>query len=98
MSTYAGINPDTGEEISWEQSSRDGTHRLVEAKRRNAELEREITGLRNSYWAERKAVLKAREALAILRDEMKAARHDISVDDWIAIADEALSQASGEAA
>lgn len=37
-------------------------------------------------------------ALTTLRDEMKASRADIGVDDWIAIADEALSQASGEAA
>lgn len=93
-----GVNPDTGEEITWEQSARDRTILLVEAKRCIAELEREVTGLRNSYWSERKALLKAREALAILRDEMKAARADIGVDDWIAIADEALSQASGEAA
>lgn len=37
-------------------------------------------------------------ALTTLRDEMKASRADIGVDDWIAIAEEALSQASGEAA
>lgn len=60
---------------------------LAEGKRRNAELDREITGLRNSYWEERKAHLaaeadKARlsEAADFLCDRMDEFDRDINDD------------------
>jgi hypothetical protein len=42
-----------------------------EVERRNAELEREVTGLRNSYWSERKARLAAEAQVEALRKALE---------------------------
>ena len=44
---------------------------VAENKRRNAELEREIDGLRNSYWEERKAHLAAEADKARLSEALR---------------------------